>query len=103
MIVEDRVWVAPVYRLVGEQQWVEPVYRTVYDHVWVAPVTRTDYEKQWVPDRYEWRVIERALGAVHELSGLSEIIQIAIVVMLIGGRDSLMYELHGSQLGIVPQ
>ena len=57
--VPTRIWVAPVYRTVCEQRWVEPVYRTVCDRVWIEPVTRTDYERAWIPDRYEWREVDR--------------------------------------------
>ena len=54
-LVEERVYVEPVYRTVTDRRWVEPVYRTVADRVWVAPVTRTIPDRKWIPDRYEWR------------------------------------------------
>ena len=54
VIVEDRVWVEPVYRTVCDQRWVPATYRTVIDRVWVAPVTRTQCDRVWVEPRYEW-------------------------------------------------
>ena len=54
-IVEERVWVEPVYRTVIDRKWVEPVYRTVTERTWVPPVTRTIPDRRWIPDRYEWR------------------------------------------------
>jgi len=54
-IVQERVFIEPVYRTVTDRRWVEPVYRTVTDRVWVPPVVRTIPDKTWVADRYEWR------------------------------------------------
>jgi len=54
-IVQERVYVEPVYRTVTDRRWVEPVYRTVSDRVWVPPVVRTIPDRKWVADRYEWR------------------------------------------------
>jgi hypothetical protein len=54
-IVQERVYVEPVYRTVTDRRWVEPVYRTVTDRVWVPPVVRTIPDRTWVPERSEWR------------------------------------------------
>ena len=54
-VVEQRVWVEPVYRTVIERKWVPPVYRTVTERVWIEPVVRTIPDRKWVPDRYAWR------------------------------------------------
>jgi hypothetical protein len=54
-LVEERVYVEPVYRTVVDRKWVEPVYRTVTDRVGVPPVVQTIPDHKWIPDRYEWR------------------------------------------------
>jgi hypothetical protein len=42
--------------ILEERVWVEPLYRTVCDRVWVEPVMQREvYDRVWVPDRYEWR------------------------------------------------
>ena len=54
-VVEERVYVEPVYRTVVDRKWVPPVYRTVTERVWVEPVVRTIPDRAWVPERFEWR------------------------------------------------
>ncbi len=55
LYVEQRVWVEPVYRTVGDRVWVAPVYRTVVEKVWVEAVVQRRSDRVWVPDRYEVR------------------------------------------------
>jgi hypothetical protein len=50
---------APPPRVVEETVWVEPVYRTVTDRVWVEPVVERIPDRTWVPDRHEWRDVVR--------------------------------------------
>jgi hypothetical protein len=56
-VVEERVWIDPVYRTVCDRVWVEPVYCTVIDRVWIEPVVRAIPDRKWVPDRHEWREV----------------------------------------------
>ena len=54
-MIEQRVWIPPVYRTVADRVWIEPVYRTVVERVWIEPEVRTIPDRKWVPDQYEWR------------------------------------------------
>jgi hypothetical protein len=59
VVLEERVWVEPVYRTVCDRVWVPAAYRTVIDKVWVEPVIERRIDRVWVPDRYEWRDVVR--------------------------------------------